>query len=215
MNLDCAGRPLTEILDEVADFFETELVYQAEESGLAIQCSYSQATVSEILNRLFQAQSRAILIENLPERRITVEVFGLSERHVVSTGEGSGKETLPFLGGMTKAELAAMQHAQLELYHQEMKNPSAIIPGLSITRGELEYLHREQNLGYRKLVGDPNQRVAGMSMTLQELEESHEQQLLRYEEKKWSQDVKDPLTGLIPAEIKELHQRQIEASRLE
>lgn len=215
MDLDCNGRPLVAVLEEVAEFFDTTLIYQAEGDELPVRCSYSQATVSELLRLLFKRQNRAILIEESPERRITVQVFGVSEYNVVSSDGNSEKKTLPFLSEMTNKELAAMQNAQLKLYQQKIQDPNVIISGLDITRAEVQSLHREQSRKYRKLLGDKNQIVTGMSITRQQLENLHEHQLKIYEEERQGLDVVDPLTGLTSMEIKELHQQQIKRLKLE
>lgn len=210
MNLHCNGRALAEVLEEVADFFDTTLVYQAEGDQRPVWCEYSQVTASEILNRLFQRQNRAILVEDFPERRITVQVFGVSTYNVLSPDGDIETETLPFLSEMTNKELTAMQNAQYELYQQEIKDPNAIIPGLDMTRKELQSLHREQNQQYEKLIADQNQIVAGMSITRQQLEKLHEQQLKKYKDQSQRQDAADPLSGLTPSELKELHQQQLQ-----
>lgn len=215
MDLDCNGRPLAKVLEEVAEFFEMTVVYQAEGDEVPVWCNYSQSTAREILDRLFKKQNRALLIEDTPERKITVQVFGVSEYNVVSSSGNSETQTLPFLSEMTNNELVAMQNDQYELYRQEMKDPNAIVPGLDITRGDIQNLHREQNREYKKLLGDKSQVVAGMSITQQKLENLHEQQLKQYNTKKQSQDVADPLTGLTNAELTELHQQQINTAKSE
>ena len=131
MNIDCDGRPLKEVLKDIATFFQTEIVYQAEGAENPVQCQYSMATVEQILDRLFGKQNRAILIEYVPKRRIIVQVFSVFEYNIVSEDGGNTTETIPFLGNMTNESLSAKQKEQFKAYDEELKDPNAIIPGQS------------------------------------------------------------------------------------
>lgn len=209
MNLDCNGRPLEEVMEEIATFFQTEIVYEAEGADLPVQCQYSLTTVEQTLSRLFKKQNSAILIEYVPERKITVQVFGVSEYNIVSSDGSNTIQTLPFLGNMTNEALAAMQIEQYNVYLEELKDPNTIIPGLGLTRNEITKLHQQQIEQQQRNQNDPDQIVAGMVITQQQLQSIQEHQLDQYEQEKQDQNQIDPFTGLTTAEIKELHQQQI------
>jgi hypothetical protein len=205
IDVNCNGRPLKEVMAEIAAFFETEIVYEAEGADLPVQCHYSQTTVEQTLDRLFRKQNRAILIEHLPKRKITVQVFGVSEYNIVSYDGSNRLETLPFLADMTNEALAAMQNEQFEAYQKELKDPSAIDPGVGITRTEITQLHEQQIEQQQRTQDDPEQIVAEMTITQQQLKVLHEQQLKQNEQ---DQDQIDPFTGLTNKEMSELHQQQ-------
>lgn len=209
MSLDCNGRPLKEVLEEIAIFFQTEIVYEAEGADLPVQCQYSLTTVEQALNRLFNKQNSTILIEYVPKRKITVQVFGVSEYNIVSSDGRNTVQTLPFLGNMTNEALSAMQKEQFNVYRKELKDPNAIIPGVGLTRYEITKLHQHQIEQQQRNQNDPDQIVAGMEITQQQLQAIQEYQLDQYEQEKRDQNQVDPFTGLTTAEIKELHQQQI------
>lgn len=210
MSLDCNGHPLEEVLEDVATFFKTEIVYQAEGAKQPVQCHYVMATVEQILDRLFKKQNRAILIELVPKKKIIVQVFGVSEYNIVSNDGTNKTQSLPFLGDMTNESLAAMQKEQFKKYLEELQNPDAIIPGLELTRAEITKLHLRQIQQHDKNLRDPSQNVAGTAMTQQQLSAIQKQQLNQYEKNKQDQVQVDPFTGLTTAETAELHRRQIQ-----
>jgi hypothetical protein len=207
MDLDCNSRSLDEILEDVATFFQTEIVYQTEGASVPIQCRYTLATIEQILDRLFQKKNRAILIEYVPKRKIIVQIFGTSEYNIISDGGVKKTQNLPFLANMTNDALFEMQKEQLKTYHEEMKDLGAIIPGVELTRGEITELHQQQIQQYKKDQNDPDQVVAATTMTQGQLWAIQKQQLIDYEQEKQNQV--DPFTGLTTAETIKLHQQQI------
>ena len=213
MNLDCNSRSLDEVLEDVAAFFQTEIVYQAEGAEVPRQCRYSMLTVEQILDRLFQKENRAILIEYVPKKKIIVQVFGVSEYNIISDSGRKEKQSLPFLGEMTNEALSAMQNEQLKAYHEELQDLDAIIPGVGLSRAEVAKLHEQQMQQYEIDRKDPDQLVAGTTITQQQLLTLHEQQLKQYEQEKQNQDQIDPFTGLTTAETIQPHQQQLQQGK--
>jgi len=210
MNLDCNSRSLNEVLEDVAAYFQTEIVYQAKGAEVPRQCRYSLLTVEQILDRLFQKENRAILIEDVPKRKIIVQVFGVSEYNIISDNGRKDNQSLPFLADMTNEALAAMQKEQLKAYHEELQDVNSIIPGVGLSRAEVAKLHEQQMQQYEIDRNDPNQIVAGTTITQQQLLTLQEQQLKQYEQEKQNQDQIDPFTGLTATETIQLHQQQLQ-----
>lgn len=210
MNLDCNSRSLNEVLEDVAAFFQTEIVYQAEGAEVPRQCRYSLLTVEQILDRLFQKENRAILIEYAPKRKIIVQVFGVSEYNIISDNGRKDNQSLPFLADMTNEALSAMQNEQLKAYHEELQDVNAIIPGVGLSRAEVAKLHQQQMQQYAIDRNDPDQIVAGTTITQQELLTLQEEQLRQYEQEKQDQNQVDPFTGLTAEETIQLHQQQLQ-----
>jgi hypothetical protein len=210
MDLDCNNRSLDEVLEDVATFFQTEIVYQAEGADVPVQCRYSRATIEQILDRLFQKNNRAILIEYVPKRKIIVQIFGTSEYNIISDRGIKKTQNLPFLANMTNDALFQMQEEQLKTYNEEKKDFDAVIPGVGLTRGEITELHQQQIQQYKIDQKDPDQVVAATTMTQGQLWAIQKQQLIDYEQEKLNQDQVHPFTGLTTAETIKLHQQQVQ-----
>jgi len=210
MNLDCRGRSLQNVLEDVAIFFQTEIVYEAENAGRAVHCRYVKATAEQILNRIFSSENRAILIENTPKKKITVQVFGVSEYNIISNDGGSATQNIPFLADMTNELLFAMQKEQYQRYKDELKNPASIIPEVGLSRADITKLHQKQIQQNKENLQDPSLNVVGTPITQQQLRVIHEEQLIQFGQRKQDQDRIDPFTGLTAVELSELHRYQIQ-----
>ena len=213
ITFDCKDRSLKEVVAELAASFKIDIIYQAKGAEEPKQCRYNELTVEQILSRLFRKQNSSLIIDDKDKRKITVQVFGVSEYNIVSHGEDKGTETLPFLANMTNEKLILMQNEQLKAYKQELENPDSIIPGVNITRFELNELHKSQMEQYSRQKSDLEQMVFGTNLTKKQLSELHQQQLDQHYRSRQNLKEVDPFTGLNSQELSDLHRQQIKKEK--
>ncbi|RJX18237.1 MAG: hypothetical protein C4575_11060 [Desulforudis sp.] len=170
--------------------------------------NYSNLTMVEFLNRLFKKYNKAITF-NREKKLVIVETFG-AEKYIIAAGdEKRSQEILPFMNGITKAQLEELHREQYELYREGLMNKDELIPGLEINRGELEKLHEQQGEAYQADLNSPESVIPGTDGTTRgEIQKMQEQQMEAQRKSLEDPEVAVPGVEMSQGELRDLHERQ-------
>lgn len=196
------------ILESLSEKTGVAILYDEKLVNEKFSGTYTEITMVEFLNRLFNKYNKAITF-NRDKKLVIVETFG-AEKYIIAGGAAkSSTEVLPFMDGMTRAELEELQREQYELYRDSLANKDEIVPGLEITRGELEKLHEQQLKEYQAELDSPESIVPETGgKTRAELKKMHEQQMEEYRKSLEDQEAIVPEVGISRGELKKLHESQ-------
>jgi hypothetical protein len=196
------------ILENLSKKTGVAILYDEQLVNEKFSGNYIDVTMVEFINRLFNQYNRAITF-NRDKKLVIVETFG-AERYLIASGdEKSSDEVLPFMDGMTRAELEQQHREQYALYQESLKNKDEIIPGLEITRGELEKLHEQQLKEYQADLNSPESVVPETGgKTRAELEKMHAQQMEEHRKSLADPEAIVPGVGISQRELQKLHESQ-------
>lgn len=208
VSMDFRDEKLSVILGNLSKKTGVAILYDEKLVDEKFSGNYKDVKMVEFINRLFHKYNKAITY-NREKKVVIVETFG-SEKYIMATAEGkSSEEVLPFMDGMTKAELAELHREQNELYQESLKDKEETVPGLEISRGELEALQELQNQEYQADLNSPDSIIPGTEgKTRAELQKMQEQQLEEYRKSQEDPETIIPGMDMTQGELKKLHESQ-------
>jgi hypothetical protein len=207
VTIQCNGREMQEVLQELSSFSGIKILYDTELSTKKVECYYKNMSADKIVSQLFREYSTGLLID--PQKdMIIVQVFGTSRYMLAAAGEEGKVLDLPFLDGMTQEELNELHAKQYELYRRQLQDEQALVAGTNISQGELRVLHEQQYENYQNRLDNPNDIVEGIGIPRGELNDLHDRQYTQYEKDLQNDSVIMPGMDVTRGELRTLHGMQ-------